>query len=282
MSYHLANSGSYCLRGGRIIVPSYQRMCPGLERFLQATPGEFKCERCGGEVEIWSNESGASCASCGAWVERREEGAGARKRGQIKVEVMELSDDFGETIIYERYETEIAVSAFDHGDRFKIGCEACGRYGKNLACPPFSPSFRDYVDVNRAARVICIRIPQGQFANAIPEEQYRACFRKAKEILTSELLEARRLGLVVAGSGPCLLCEECRIDGGGDACRNPGELIYSLESLGVNLVGLAGKCFEMHFEWESKEGSADFICAMGAIFSSCRSELGAYLGGAGM
>ncbi len=104
-----------------------------------------------------------------------------------------------------------------------------------------------------------------------PEEKYRFCFRKAKKLLETELLDHRKKGRAVAGAGPCLACEECAAEADGGRCGKPAKRIYSLESLGVNITGLAKRCFNIDLEWSCKETFADFVCALGAVFLAAES-----------
>jgi predicted metal-binding protein len=76
----------------------------------------------------------------------------------------------------------------------------------------------------------------------------------------------RNEGKVVAGSGPCLACERCSLETGESACSQPEKKIYSLESLGVNVVGLLKKVFSIDLEWDSEEEKAPTACSVGAVF----------------
>ncbi|MGO8944160.1 MAG: DUF2284 domain-containing protein [Syntrophobacteraceae bacterium] len=172
------------------------------------------------------------------------------------------------TFFYERYATELIFSDFVQDNNYKTACESCQKYGKNLACPPFSPTFEDYLGEFEKARIICIRLPQEYFNHIAPEERYRVCFRKARKLLSDELFQFRRQGNKIAGSGPCLACEECIIAEGIQICKKPKERIYSLESLGVNLISLAGEHLNIDLEWSSGANFADFVCAIGAAFLS--------------
>jgi len=44
--------------------------CPGISQFIRPTPSYLKCPKCGGDVEIWSDEEAASCPNCGTAVSR--------------------------------------------------------------------------------------------------------------------------------------------------------------------------------------------------------------------
>jgi ribosomal protein S27E len=44
--------------------------CPGISQFMSPTPSYVKCPKCGGNVEIWSDENETQCPSCGTVVSR--------------------------------------------------------------------------------------------------------------------------------------------------------------------------------------------------------------------
>lgn len=239
--------------------------CPGLEQALIIFPQILYCRDCGAAVEIWSDETKAKCSACGTWNSKDWQGD-PRPGKPLCIDVMEYTDEKGVTFFYERYETELIFSDFVQDKKYKTACESCRKYGKNLACPPFSPTFEDYLGGFRKAKVICIRLPQEYFSHIAPEERYRACSRKARELLGNELLQFRRRGMKIAGSGPCLACEECSVEAGDQICRKPRERIFSLESLGVNLISLAKEHLHIDLEWSTGDHLANFVCAIGASF----------------
>ena len=244
--------------------------CPGLEQTLAVFPETLSCPECGNDVEIWTDERKAKCSVCMKMVNPRQpeviETPSADKKFQVTVN--EYADDTGTTLYYERYETIISVSSFDHAQKNKIACEACHKYGKNFACPPHSPYFPEYLDAQNYAKVLCIRMPQEYFRNEIQEKIYRKCFRKARSILVEELLSYRKQGYLVAGSGFCLACKVCTVEEGFDNCKKPNKKIYSLESLGVNLTALTKRCFGFDFKWSANDHASDFVCSLGAVFTN--------------
>jgi len=185
-----------------------------------------------------------------------------------KAEVEEHIDETGAIYYIERFERLLPVSEFDYGDHYKMSCEACEKYGKNLACPPYSPSFLTYIDNAQVAKVICLRVPQEYFNHLLSEERYHACFRKARSLLVKILLDYREKGHAIAGSGACLACETCAAEDEAECkqCRQPDKLIYSLESMGVNVIALVKKSFDIDLEWSSDDKFADFVDAVGVVF----------------
>jgi predicted metal-binding protein len=184
---------------------------------------------------------------------------------KIKAEVFEHTDEGGCRYYVERLENIVRVSAIDC-DEYKVGCEACENYGTNLACPPYSPYFPEYVKGMKTAKVICFRIPLEQFPQISTEERYGAAFKIVRRLLTIELLRYRKRGNLVAGSGTCLVCKQCAIESGSTKCEHPLQKIYSLESLGVSVVSLTEKAFNVRLEWSGCDTIADFVSAVGAVF----------------
>lgn len=188
----------------------------------------------------------------------------------LKVEILETTGEKDSVIYYEKHKNVVHLRAIDHDKSLKRNCEACRRFGKNLACPPFSPAFNDYISnhagQDATATILCIRIPLEQFGDiVIPEERYRTGYKKAKSLLVDELLSNRKKGHVVLGSGACLECEKCVIELGDNNCKFPSRKIYSLESLGINVISLSQKAFDFNLEWSGKEYTADYVSSIGAV-----------------
>lgn len=184
----------------------------------------------------------------------------------IKSDVLEHTDSKGNTYLLERFERIVPVRKVNHHRDNTILCEACHRYGKNLACPPYSPYFLDYIESSTTANIICYRIHMEQIQPVVGEPVYRTAHKTVKALIDKELLAYRKQGMIVAGAGRCLACKECAIERGDLTCRNPSQLIYSLESLGVNLVSLSENVLKLTLQWSSNGHDADHVSAIGAVF----------------
>jgi predicted metal-binding protein len=184
----------------------------------------------------------------------------------VKVEVLEHSDASGEIVVYEMLEADLPLTGFDQSPEYKQHCEHCPKYAKNLACPPFSPTFAPYVKDVQAAKVICIRLPLDYFRGHPVDDPYEAGHERAQELLTAELLKYREQGFRVLGSGPCRSCGECVVEKGKDECILPDKRIYSLESLGVNVVALTKAAFGFELDWNGTENASGYVSAVGAVF----------------
>jgi predicted metal-binding protein len=183
-----------------------------------------------------------------------------------KKEILNCVSQSGKAMQLERYRRVMVLSDFECGLEIKAQCEGCPNHGRNFACPPHSPFFLDYKGNANRALVICIRLSKEFFDGATSQEKYHQCFEEAGHILRDELLQYRKTGNTIAGSGPCLVCEKCAWETGNDECRFPEKRIYSLESLGVNVVSLLKKAFDLDLEWDSNGEIASCVCAVGAVF----------------
>lgn len=51
---------------------SVEKTCPGIRKFVRPVPEYLKCNHCGGNVEIWSDEDTGICEDCGRDIPRHE------------------------------------------------------------------------------------------------------------------------------------------------------------------------------------------------------------------
>ncbi len=250
--------------------------CPVMDQTIMSVPELFPCPHCGQELEIWKDERKGTCTACEKRVARREVMESAvnisqrqmhHARGDdVTMAVCEAVDSNGDILYYERYEAVIPLSDINHHKKYKTACKACKQHGINLACPPFSPTFHSYTEGIESARVICLRLPLEYFSGELLQDSYQLCFNKVREFLVDELSTSREAGYTIAGAGPCLACERCAAEEGVSECSKPDQRIFSLESLGVNLMELAKQCFGINLEWSRENHTAHFVCAMGAVF----------------
>jgi predicted metal-binding protein len=181
-------------------------------------------------------------------------------------EMREYQDSSGRSVEYRYYSAVVPLTDFEYADRFKEMCGECPHHGKNFSCPPCSPSFASHVGAASTAIAICVRLSKAYFEGLSPQERYHVCFREAGRLLMAQLQDFREQGRVIAASGPCRTCEKCALESGGQECARPDVKTYSLESLGVNVVGLLKKAFDIDLEWDSKDELAQTVCAVGAAF----------------
>lgn len=187
----------------------------------------------------------------------------------IKSEVVERIDANGVSYLIERFERLVSVGDIEYRRDNKIGCEACPRYARgNLACPPHSPYFPEYIGNAVSARVLSYRVYLDHVREVPGEPKYRTAHMLVRGFLVEELYQYRKRGCIIAGAGACLVCKECVAETGGNVCREPSRLVYSLESLGINLVSLSKNVLGLRLQWGGGELEAEHVVAMGAVFCS--------------
>lgn len=180
------------------------------------------------------------------------------------VEIFQAALPDGSTIPGERYQGYLPVSEILSSDIVRGACETCWRYGRNFACPPHSPVFPEWVEGRRDAQVVYLRLPTESFEGETPFARAKGCSQRTQKLLYSELLALHKTGLKVAGAGPCRACEVCAVERGDGECYTPGHRIFSLESMGVNVVDMVKKVFGFDLDWEGETSS--MAGAVGAIF----------------
>lgn len=154
-------------------------------------------------------------------------------------------------------------------DRVRLRCMiGCPTYGKNLKCPPYTPSvkeFRDIVNEYDFAMLVKLKVPEisreleQKYKQPAKNEEFRlwnrvrdtkfekqiwSDFSEIYKTMLTVLLELEKAafnqGCPLATSffgGKCILCEKCNIESG--VCMNPLMARYSSEAMGVNLFKTA-------------------------------------------
>lgn len=143
----------------------------------------------------------------------------------------------------------------------KIGCV---NYDSKYSCPPKSPSFEKHSAGCTEIQLFLYRIFLFQYQDVAPYNRIRASNSILKSILDKELLDYKLKGFKVVGSGSCRACKPCGAKT-GLPCKKPEKLIYSLESLGVNVNRLVKDAFGFDLQWYKKGKEQDFTSAVGGV-----------------
>ncbi|MGW8159966.1 MAG: DUF2284 domain-containing protein [Desulfoprunum sp.] len=151
--------------------------------------------------------------------------------------------------------------------KFYTLCESgCVNFGYKYSCPPYSPSFKTFSSKYTTLTVICYRIALEQYSESTPYNRVRASNSVLKSLLDKELLNYKSNGLLVVGSGSCRACKPCaakeRLK-----CKKPDKLIFSLESLGVDVNQLVIDCFGFQLEWYKRGLPQQFTSVIGGVFN---------------
>jgi len=116
----------------------------------------------------------------------------------------------------------IAVS-----DWVRLKCQfGCGNWGKNLTCPPYTPTPKLTRRVlSEYSKSLLIR-KRGPW-----EDSHRVMIDLERYAFTKGYYKA-----FAFNSGPCRLCKECDVEGG---CHHPSEARPSPEACGIDVFATA-------------------------------------------
>jgi predicted metal-binding protein len=167
-------------------------------------------------------------------------------------------------------------------DRVRLRCMiGCPTYGKNLRCPPYTPSvdnFRKILNDYSVAMVMRIKPPE---ISEILQEKYNpknsgedrfwdryedpdtaasatwSDFSDIYKSMLMVLLEIERAAFkqgyplaTVFFGGRCMLCEKCNVEEG--VCLNPVMSRFASEAMGINLSKTAENA-GMQLQFQSEE-----------------------------
>ena len=149
-------------------------------------------------------------------------------------------------------------------DRVRLKCMVCPYYGKNLKCPPYTPSiaeFKRMLNEYSTAMIVKLKPPEksGKIEKyeQIKGEKSRlwnqdltnlspaiwADISNIYKTLLTDLLEIERAAFnqgyafaMAFFGGKCLLCENCDLDNG---CQNALMARFSAEAMGINVLKTA-------------------------------------------
>lgn len=151
----------------------------------------------------------------------------------------------------------------------EAGCRDCPDYGRFWTCPPYAFPAADYW---AGYSEIVLHGQQFHFAPEWLERRFQPdqlgeyCrrFMSRQSRRTAEELRAQYPGADILTTGGCTLCLSCTRPA-GRPCRHPGELGYSLESLGCD-VGAAARA-ELGWEllWATDEHLPRYLTLLCAV-----------------
>lgn len=100
----------------------------------------------------------------------------------------------------------------------------CGRYGKRLCCPPYSPGYKQIQEIiNNYKWGILFTLNDGNKVTDIAVKMAKTLFFDGYY---------KSIGF---GSGPCRKCKECNING----CNLPGQTAPAMEACGIDVFATA-------------------------------------------
>lgn len=167
-----------------------------------------------------------------------------------------------------RYSTTISLKDINTDKVLfsKLCKQGCSNFGNKYSCPPHSPILSKFSKNYKKLSVICYRLDLNQYAPLPVYSRIRAGNAVLKSKVDKFLYEKKDVGFKVAGSGSCRACKPCAAKT-KDKCKKPHKLIYSLESLGVDVNHLTDLCFGFQLQWYSKNSkNPEYTCAVGGVF----------------
>lgn len=161
-------------------------------------------------------------------------------------------------------------------DRVRLKCMVCPYYGKNLKCPPHTPSiqeFREIVSEYNSAMIVKLKPPEiskkitgygqkkgddARLWNLDLNNLSPAIWSDISDIyktMLTDLLELERAAFnqgyafaIAFFGGRCLLCEKCNLSNG---CQNALMARFSAEAMGINVLKTAENA-EIELKFQNK------------------------------
>lgn len=148
----------------------------------------------------------------------------------------------------------------------KMCARGCPNYGVKWSCPPFAPSFKDWLQKEASLLVVMFTMRLAQFSY-IKNDYLK--IKAANSILKSRLDKMLRgtaglYGARYISSGSCRLCRPCKCKH-GLPCARPLIMSYSYEALGVDVSALVERCFNYRLLWYKKGYLPPYTCVVGGL-----------------
>jgi predicted metal-binding protein len=153
-------------------------------------------------------------------------------------------------------------------DRVRLKCMVCPFYGKNLKCPPYTPSIAEFRNIlNDYSTAMVVKFKTPEISEETSKETSKYLLKKKNKVIIENqdiyntlssvwpdisanykkmlnlLLELEKTAFnkgytfsMAFFAGRCLLCENCNIDNG---CQNSLVARFSAEAMGINLLKTA-------------------------------------------
>ncbi|MCR5134236.1 MAG: DUF2284 domain-containing protein [Clostridiales bacterium] len=174
----------------------------------------------------------------------------------------------------ERFEGRIGIPAYLEGyvdvEGFLACCRECPNYGQLWSCPPYD---FDPMDVWRAYGSLLIVGRRVTYTGDRTETEMEAVLGRVKQEITDELesLRAVRSGSMPLSAGSCAICEGCTRPAGAP-CRHPGQMRYSIESLGGNVGKTIRDVCGVDIEWIEEGRLPEHFVLVGGLLEKEREE----------
>jgi len=222
--------------------PEYLK-CPGGDPLSKAMPEVFACAVCATDIEIWSDETGGKCVSCGSYF----------KKSQISGASQGSSDDKLRDLVRYARQSGASEAAIISAKDIVIDTDLankclepkCENYGRSKSCPPhvsgpvvFSKQLENF---NRAI-FFKLDVP----SKLLYSSERREIFQLLHELASSIERYAIEKGFANAqayAGGSCkkIFCHEfneCLAVLENGKCRNPQRARPSMSGFGIDVAKL--------------------------------------------
>jgi predicted metal-binding protein len=170
-------------------------------------------------------------------------------------------------LVLVRHSTIISLNSINTDKVFfgELCKQGCSNFGCKHSCPPHSPHFNRFSKKHNKMEIICYQLDLSQYATLSIYSRIRAGNAVLKSKVDKYLYEMKESGFKVAGSGSCRACKPCAAKT-IEKCKKPHKLIYSLESLGVDVNHLVETCFGFPLQWYRKgEIEPEYTCTVAGV-----------------
>ncbi len=147
--------------------------------------------------------------------------------------------------------SQIPVDKHKFQNLCKNGCKV---FGTKWSCPPSSP---EYSSLKKAVVIIL------WMNNTIESKNEYTKVKAINSILKSRLYKILHQypNTQTLGSGSCRLCQKCQYP---EQCRYPEKMIYSMESVGIDVNSLC-KSFGHTLQWYKKGEKYKYGSVVGMV-----------------
>lgn len=163
--------------------------------------------------------------------------------------------------------TPIECFSMENRIVFRDLCKSgCKNYGQKWSCPPYSPSFRQFVKEYGWLNVFYMKIYLHQFSYI--KNPYLKV-KAGNSVLKSKAdkflgMMSQKYGGAYISTGSCRRCKPCKCKL-SLPCAHPEQMAYSFEALGVDVSQLVKYCFQQPLLWYSKGNVPEYtsvVCGL--------------------
>lgn len=144
-------------------------------------------------------------------------------------------------------------------------CKECPNYNAVWSCPPYDFEPEDFWNRFSELHIIARKII---FEEGTGPKEGKRIMEEVKASMSEELYDMEKSfpGSVSLSAGSCSMCkgEGCSRPL-GEACRRPGDMRYSIESIGGNVGLTVSKLMGIELEWVQEGKLPSYFVLVGGL-----------------